>query len=156
MSLADATPRTTRSPAPRIKLDANTLHALAAGEKDRHAAKRIRALAYFAEGKSSLDVAVRVNSNMETVLGWRRKFRAGGLDALRVPRRGARSRLTPRQRDQLAAIIRERPEISCAELCAIVKKRFNVTYKEPGLAAYVRREFGFMRHAGRFWGLRPA
>jgi transposase len=129
------------------------LHALAAAEKDRHARQRIRAMAFFAEGKSSLDVAVRVNSHMDTVLGWRRSYLARGLSALRVPRTGARCRLTPRQSDQLAAIIRARPEISCAELCAILKRRFNVTYKEPSLAAYVRREFGFMRHAGRFWGI---
>jgi hypothetical protein len=50
-------------------------------------------------------------------------------------------------------IIRENPEISCAELCAVVKRRFNITYKESGLEAFITRQLGFMRHAGRFWGL---
>lgn len=117
----------------KVKLDAATLHALAAAEKDRHAAKRIRALAYFAEGKSSLDVAVRVNSNMDTVLEWRRKFLARGLDALRVARTGARCRLTARQCDELAAILKANPSLSWAQLNAIVKKRFNVTYARSGI-----------------------
>jgi transposase len=114
-------------------LDARALHALAAAEKDRHARQRIRAVAYFAEGYSSLDVAVRVNSHMDTVLGWRRSYLARGLSALRVPRTGARCRLTPRQCDDLRALIRANPGLKGARLCALVKQHFNVTYTEPGM-----------------------
>lgn len=133
MSRGDAKEHVASPPTTGTKLDAKALHALAAAEKDRHAAKRIRAVAYFAEGKSSLDVAVRVRSNMETVLGWRRTFFKRGIDGLRVARRGARCRLTPRQLRELAAFVRANPAATWSELRAFVEKRFKVTYTKEGV-----------------------
>lgn len=71
--------------------DAPSLHALAASEKDRHVANRLRAMACLAEGCSTLDAAVRVNSNISTVVGWRRKFLTGGVAALCTKRGGRKS-----------------------------------------------------------------
>lgn len=133
--------------------DSAALRILAAKQPNPRIAKRLRLIAHLADGLGILDAAARERVSETSAREWLALYRKGGVPALMRAPAGRRAWLTQEQSTALAAIIRENPEISYAELCAVAKRRFNVTYGEPGMAAYVTRQFGFMRHAGRFWGL---
>jgi transposase len=135
-----------------IDADPAELRALAARQANSRTAKRLRVLALLAEGLGTLDAAARERVNEQSVRNWRARYVKGGIPALlRLPK-GRKPWLTNEQAATLAAIIRQRPEISYAELCALVRLRFKVVYTESGLAAFIARELRFMRHADRFWG----
>jgi transposase len=118
--------------------DAASLYALAASAKDRHIAKRLRAMAYLAEGRSTLDAAVGVKSDLTTVIGWRRMFLAGGAAALCRGVHGRQPKLNRDQRDELAQIMRAKPDLTIEALCELVKTRFNASYSPVGLANLIQ------------------
>ncbi|MCP3447330.1 helix-turn-helix domain-containing protein [Bradyrhizobium sp. CCGUVB14] len=126
-------------------ISADALHDLAAKERNRATARRLRALALLAEGTTIIDTALRARSSQESVRAWLARFRDGGLAAMQGrPPRGRTIRLGPEQVKQLAAAVRARPDSSLRELCGFVQRQFGVGYGKAGLRRLLR-SLGFRR-----------
>jgi transposase len=70
----------------RLEVDPSFLHSHAAAEDSPRIRKRLRALAYLAEGLSADDAAVRARVSTDTVWKHLRRFQQGGIAAVQVKR----------------------------------------------------------------------
>jgi transposase len=131
-----------RTGKPLINADATRLRTAAAVERDCRAAKRMQAMALLAEGHNAPEAAMRVHASPETIHAWVRAFRRGGIGALRAITYGRQRKLSPRQIDELAAILRGQPELRGQRLRETVKQRFGVDYTAFGLRRLLREDMG--------------
>ena len=69
-------------------------------------ARRRKAVALLQDGKSNTEVARLVGADLSSVKRWKRAVAAGGLTVLAAkPNRGRTPKLTPAQRQELAALL---------------------------------------------------
>jgi transposase len=74
-------------------------------------ARRLRAAELFAAGASGSQVARELGVSAEAACTWRRKWREGGIEALRAsPRRGRKPSLGPEERRALEVALRAGPK----------------------------------------------
>jgi len=75
-----------RSPADQWKVDATGLRTLAERESDPQVARRLLAVAYLAEGQTLRETASQLDLPASTLGRWYHRYRAGGVNALRMVR----------------------------------------------------------------------
>lgn len=100
-------------------------------------ARRCRAVAFLADGKSLTEVARLVGADVSSVKRWRRAWQAGGDAALESkPIPGRPAELTEAERRRLAAIVRAVPLAAsfmtdwwtCKRVAEVIRREFDVTY----------------------------
>jgi transposase len=125
-------------------LDANgaKLRQRAAKEKNRHVAKRLRALAEIADGAKLSDAAVRADASELAIRKWIHRFRRGGIEALydgvlgRPKQRHALREPAHSSQDiMLKEIVRFKSGANYGQLRKMVEARFGVRYSPR----YLRR-----------------
>lgn len=119
------------------------LRAIAATERNRRIAKRLRVVAELMEGGNALKVATRERMAVDTARQWLGSYRAGGIDALRYDA-GRRPRLSLEQLAKLRTLIVAFPTISGKHLRAFAFDHFKIRYSDWGMRHLVRR-MGFER-----------
>jgi transposase len=102
-------------------LDARQLRAWARSEANPRVARRLRALAYVADGLGINDAALRAKSSDTALRDWILRFHQGGVEALHDRKLG---RLE--QREELKAFVRRNAKIGHEKLCRLVQARFGV------------------------------
>src|SRR3954452_24584845 len=121
---------------------------LTAEECARREQVRLEAAEWIEEGATDREVAARFRVTRMSVNRWRRALAAGGRPALasKGPR-GARCRLSPRQLDQLQALLDAGPAAwgwtdqcwTLPRIAEVVHTRFGVDYTLPGLDLLLHR-----------------
>jgi transposase len=100
-------------------------------------ARRRKAVALLQDGKSNTEVARLVGADLSSVKRWKRAVAAGGLTVLAAkPNRGRTPKLTPAQRQELAAIVRAGPLAAgfrnnlwtCRRVAEVIRQRFAIEY----------------------------
>lgn len=100
-------------------------------------ARRRKAVALLQDGKSNTEVARLVGADLSSVKRWKRAVAAGGLTVLAAkPNRGRSPKLSPAQRQELAAIVRAGPLAAgfgtdlwtCRRVAEVIRLRFGVEY----------------------------
>jgi transposase len=100
-------------------------------------ARRRQAVALLQDGKSNTEVARLVGADLSSVKRWKRAVAAGGLKVLAAkPNRGRTPKLSPAQRQELAAIVRAgalaagfRTDLwTCRRVAEVIRQRFGVGY----------------------------
>lgn len=121
------------------------------------ASRRMLALALVLEGAKRAQAAKAGGMDRQTLRDWVHRFNAEGPEGLYdKQRRGPSCRLSDAQQQELAALIEAGPDLAehgvvrfrLCDLCALVEKRFGVTYQERGLSKLIRR-LGFRRISAR-------
>jgi transposase len=131
-----------------LDADPVALRGHAAKEKNRHMRKRRLALAYLAEGLSPDDAAIRVGLSDCTVREYRRRFRQGGIDAVRSkPYKGGITKLKPQEIQAVGAVVRANPEIGPDDLRARIESEFGVRYTPAGLRNMLKKQLGIVHSA---------
>jgi transposase len=106
------------------------------------AAQRLRAGRLFARGWRQADIARRVGVDPRRVSDWHRRWRAGGMRALRSKGPvGGRPKLDRRQWRELERVLRAGPAAAgfgaggwtLARIASVVADRFGVVYHRYGL-----------------------
>ena len=114
-------------------------------------ARRRQAVALLQDGKSNTEVARLVGADLSSVKRWKRAVAAGGLTVLAAkPNRGRSPKLSPAQRQELAAIVRAGPLASgfrtdlwtCRRVAEVIRQRFGVVY-HPDHVGRVLHALGF-------------
>jgi len=115
-------------------------------------ARRRQAVAFLQDGKkSNTEVARLVGADLSSVKRWKRAVAAGGLTALAAkPNRGRSPKLSPAQRQELAAIVRASPLAAgfrtdlwtCRRVAEVIRRRFGVVY-HPDHVGRVLHALGF-------------
>ena len=100
-------------------------------------ARRRQAVALLQDGKSNTEVARLVGADLSSVKRWKRAVASGGLKVLAAkPNRGRSPKLSPAQRQELAAIVRAGPLAAgfrtdlwtCRRVAEVIRQRFGVEY----------------------------
>jgi len=134
---------------PQLRANPARLRAHAAKEKNRHMRKRLLALAYLAEGLGPDDAAIRVRLSDSTVRECRRRFRQGGVAALRSkPYMGGTTKLKPEEIQSVGAVVRANPKIGLNEVCARIESEFGVRYTPAGLKNMLKKQLGIIHRLG--------
>lgn len=95
----------------RLDLTAGELRKAARKEKNGTAARRILALALVLEGSDRKKAAESCGMDRQTLRDWVHRYNAEGLAGLRSRKlMGPRSRLTPEQQAELAALVETGPD----------------------------------------------
>lgn len=127
--------------------DRSLLATLAAAEPNAKQRDRYRAVALAMGGLAGDDVAARVGRSPRFVDAWAARYRAGGVEALRPPKRpGPRPKLTPAQAERLRARLDAGPTPAdgvCAlrgkDICRIVAAELGVTHTLGGIYDVLKR-----------------
>jgi transposase len=137
----------------RKELGAVELRRAAGRCRDARAACRMLALALVLEGGSREAAARAAGMDRQTLRDWVHRYNAEGLAGLRDrPRSGRRSRLTPEQGAELAAVVERGPDPDRdgvvrwrrIDLRAVIEARFGVRLHERSVGKMLRR-LGFAR-----------
>lgn len=121
------------------------------------ASRRMLALALVLEGAKRAEAAKAGGMDRQTLRDWVHRFNAEGPEGLYDKQGpGPSCRLSDAQQQELAALIEAGPDLAehgvvrfrLCDLCALVEKRFGVTYQERGLSKLIRR-LGFRRISAR-------
>jgi transposase len=140
----------------RKQLEATLRRAFKAG--DVALVKRVTALLGLARGEAADAVATGVGVGRSTVYGWLRAFLLEGVTGLRVQWRGGRpAKLTPTQRQRLAAIVTAGPEAAgfptgcwhALLIQQVIWREFGATYNVQYLADLLKK-LGFSFQKARF------
>jgi transposase len=120
-------------------------------------ARRLLAIALVLEGANREDAARSTGMDRQTLRDWVHRFNVAGADGL-VDRKapGRQRRLSQEQLAELADCVASSPAIErdgvvrwrLADLCALVERRFGVSYQERGMGKLVRA-LGFSRVSAR-------
>ena len=114
-------------------------------------ARRRQAVALLQDGKSNTEVARLVGADLSSVKRWKRAVAGGGPKALAAkPNRGRSPKLSPAQRQELAAIVRAGPLVvgfrtnlwTCRRVAEVIRQRFGVVY-HPDHVGRVLHALGF-------------
>jgi transposase len=137
----------------RKELGAVELRRAAGRCRDARAACRMLALALVLEGGSREAAARAAGMDRQTLRDWVHRYNAEGLAGLRDrPRSGRRSRLTPEQGAELAAVAERGPDPERdgvvrwrrVDLQALIERRFAVRLHERTVGKLLHR-LGFAR-----------
>jgi transposase len=109
--------------------------------------RRLRAVALVEAGLSQKDVARKLGVSKTSLSVWCKRCRQGGEAALRAKPRKARSRLKPRQLQQLERILLNGPRRSgyatelwtLKRVVEVIEKRFGIRYSESNVWHILRR-----------------
>ena len=117
------------------------------------ASRRMLSLALVVEGAKRAEAAKAGGMDRQTLRDWVHRFNAEGPEGLYDKRGpGPACRLSEQQQQELAALIEAGPDLAkhgvvrfrLCDLCALVEKRFGVSYHEQGLSKLIKR-LGFRR-----------
>ena len=111
---------------------------------------RMEAIRDWKRGMRPVDMIRKYGVSGKTVHEWINRYEAGGTEGLRTRagRGGARSKLLPAQRGELASLIRtETPRDygfdttlwTCRIVAMVIRKKFNVVYSESGARSLLHR-----------------
>src|SRR5215211_8098672 len=137
----------------RHELGSDGLRREAARCRDAAAVRRMLALALVLEGGSREAAARAAGMDRQTLRDWVHRYNAEGLAGLRDrPRSGRRSRLTPEQGAELAAVVERGPDPERdgvvrwrrVDLQALIERRFAVRLHERTVGKLLHR-LGFAR-----------
>jgi transposase len=133
----------------RADFDAAQLRRLAVGAVDGHQARRLLGIAAAYDGLSRAEAAMIAGMDRQILRDWVRRFNEEGPEGL-VNRRapGNPRRLTSEQEAELAQIVEGGPAAAglahlarwrCADLKALIKARWGVTYHERTIGKLLDR-----------------
>jgi transposase len=114
-------------------------------------ARRRQAVALLQDGKSNTEVARLVGADLSSVKRWKRAVASGGLTVLAAkPNRGRSPKLSPAQRQELAAIVCAGPLAAgfrtnlwtCRRVAEVIRQRFGVKY-HPDHVGKILHALGF-------------
>jgi transposase len=114
-------------------------------------ARRRKAVALLQDGKSNTEVARLVGADLSSVKRWKRAVAAGGLTVLAAkPNPGRPPKLSPAQRQELAAIVRAGPLAAgfrtdlwtCKRVAEVIRQRFGIKY-HPDHVGKILHALGF-------------
>jgi transposase len=137
----------------RLDLTALELRKAACGEKDGAAARRLLALALVLEGCDRKTAAETCGMDRQTLRDWVHRYNAQGLAGLRnLKSPGPRSKLTPQQQAELAALVEAGPDPAHhgvvrwrrVDLRDALERRFGVTLHERSVGK-VLAKLGYRR-----------
>jgi transposase len=129
------------------ELTAQELRALARRERDGRVCGRLLALANALDGLSRAEAARLAGMDRQTLRDWVHRYNAEGVAGLKDrPRRGRPPRLDDGQQAALKVLVLKGPKLArdgCIawrwrDLCAVVERRFQVTYSETGMLRLVK------------------
>ena len=141
----------------RTELDAPGLRRAARHSSDASAARRMLALALVLEGASRQDAARAAGMDRQTLRDWVHRYNSEGLAGLEDRHGGgARPLLSPEQQAQLAAWVRQGPDLAergvtrwrRVDLARAIEQRFGVVLAERSMSDVLRR-LGFRRLVAR-------
>jgi transposase len=116
--------------------------------RDAAAARRMLALALVLEGKSRSEAASACGMDRQSLRDWVHRYNAEGLCGLRNRKGpGARSRLSPAQAQELAALVRHGPDPAehgvvrwrRIDLSRLIAQRYGVHLAERSVGDVLRR-----------------
>jgi len=133
--------------------DAAALRKEAAGHGDAKVARRLLALAMVLEGSSRREAAECCGMDRQTLRDWVHRYNDEGIDGLydrKAP--GRKPCLTPVQKEELAALVREGPDPEvhgvvrwrCLDLKHEIERRFGVVMHERTVGKQLKA-LGFHR-----------
>ncbi len=141
----------------RSEHTATELRTAAARTQDAAAARRMLALAMVLEGRSRAESAESCGMDRQTLRDWVHRYNAEGLAGLcDRDHPGRPPRLTMAQKAELGRMVEVGPDLAsdgvvrwrCADLQAVIKKRFGVDMAERTVGA-VLNKLGFRRLSPR-------
>ena len=120
---------------------------------DRAAADRARAILWSVEGRTGGVIGELLGVEADTVRQWRRRFRAGGVAALRTrPKPGKKAWKSPAAlavvKELLAGPVANRPNWTLPRLRRAVRERTGIDISASRLSV-VMRQRGALSAAGR-------
>jgi transposase len=126
---------------------------------DADAARRMLALAMVRDGASRADASRLCGMDRQTLRDWVLRYNAQGLPGLfdsKQTRRGPKPKLSAVQRQELAEIVRQGPDVAehgvvrwrRTDLAGVISQRFGVTLAARTVGA-VLRSLGFRRLSAR-------
>lgn len=133
------------------------LRQLAKRSRDSDQSRRLLSLAAVLDGMSRSEAARIGGMDRQTLRDWVHRFNAQGPDGLRdIHAGGARSRLSSKQKAELAQIVETGPDPDVdgvvrwrrIDLQRVIKERFGVEYHERYVGTLLK-ELGFSRLSGR-------
>lgn len=142
----------------RGELDAGGLRRAAARSRDAAASRRMLALALVLDGHSRTEAAKACGMDRQTLRDWVHRYNLEGLAGLsdRPGERGPKPRLSPEQTAEVAALVRQGPDLTQdgvvrwrrADLSRVIAERFGVSLAERSVGHLLRR-LGFRRLVAR-------
>ena len=122
----------------RTDLSARELRVTAAKSKDARAARRMLAIALVLEGSDRKTAAESCGMDRQTLRDWVHRYNAEGLEGLSDRRSaGPAPRLSPAQKAELAALVREGPD---AAVDGVVR------WRRVDLKRRIEAQFGVTMH----------
>jgi transposase len=107
---------------------------------DVREAYRINAVILLGQGRTVADVADALLFDADTVRGYFKRYKAGGLDGLlRMSYVGSEALLDPDQLSELDAHLKTRLYCSAEAVARWVEQRWRVRYTPSGMTAVLRR-----------------
>lgn len=109
---------------------------------------RIQAAAMFEESEPTAQIASELRVSEKSVCQWRRRWTAGGTDALASSGPGGSDcKLSPGQQKQLVEMLDEGPVVhgwddarwTLARVADLIERRFNVSYTLRGVSYLLHR-----------------
>ena len=120
-------------------------------EREQAEARRLAAAELFAQGVGPAEIARRFGVTPQSVSGWRKRWRAEGVDGLRSKGQpGYPPLLNEAQRTELAGVLKAGPKTSgfdggwtLARVATVIRHRFGVLYRYPSAVATLLHRLGF-------------
>jgi transposase len=128
-------------------MTASALRERSATESDRELKRRLVALSFLADGLGFVDASLRAKVGHAALSAWKRRFMAGGVDAVKPKRRGAQFKISDEQMEFVADFVRRHPTVGFEEIRAHVKAQLGIAYTVPGIRRLVMETLGLRR-----WG----
>ena len=135
-------------PITRTDYDAAGLRHAASRGKDAGAARRMLAIALVMENRSRTEAAETCGMDRQTLRDWVHRYNDKGLAGL-VDRKapGSKSRLSPEQQQEVAALVRSGPDLAQhgvirwrrIDLSRVIQDRYGVRLAERSVGALLAR-----------------
>jgi len=131
----------------RTDFDGNELRGLAKRSSDGPRARRLLALAAIYDGMNRTEAAAVGLMDRQTLCDWVHRFNSEGPEGLANRKNGGRKRkLDEEQMAELGLVVTAGPDPETdgivrwrrADLAAVIKKRFDVTYSERGVGELLK------------------
>jgi transposase len=120
-------------------------------EREQAEARRLAAAELFAQGVGPAEVARRLGVRPQSVSGWRKRWRAEGVDGLRSRGQpGYPPLLNEAQRAELVGVLGAGPQAcgfdggwTLARVATVIRRRFGVLYRHLSAVAALLHRLGF-------------